>query len=289
MSRSRPVPFTKMHGLGNDYVYVDARAVPLGAGAARELARRVSPRRTGVGSDGLILIGPSDVADCRMTMFNADGSRGAMCGNGARCVARFVYDRWTGKSPVTIETDAGIRTAEILLAADGAFRAVRLDMGAPKFAPADVPVDAPERLLDAPLPVPGCGTSLRPRVTAVSMGNPHAVLFVEDVATAPVTTLGPEIERHAAFPQGANVEFVRVVDPERLEMRVWERGSGETAACGTGACAALVAAAETGRARRRATVAMPGGPVEVAWEADGRVFLTGPADYAFEGVWPAGA
>ncbi|HYC79340.1 MAG TPA: diaminopimelate epimerase [Planctomycetota bacterium] len=276
-----------MHGLGNDYVYVDLKATPLDPAAAPALARRVSPRRVGVGSDGLILIGPSAVADARMHMFNADGSRGRMCGNGARCVARYVYERWTRRTPATIETDGGVRTATISFDAQGRPAAVSIDLGAPRLDAEEIPCRGEGRVVDAALKIPGCCEApLRPRLTCVNLGNPHAVTFVEDVATAPVEILGPEIERDPFFPEGVNVEFVRVVGPERLEIRVWERGSGETSACGTGAAAAVVAATLVGRLVRgvRVAAAMPGGEAHVTWRADGAVVLEGPAEFAFEGV-----
>jgi diaminopimelate epimerase len=278
------IPFTKMHGLGNDYVYVDLKTIAFDPAHGRDLARRVSPRRTAIGSDGLILIGPSAVADCRMIMFNADGSRGRMCGNGARCVARYVFERWgVAKSSLTIETDSGVRAAEITVA-NGRVARVAVDMGAPRFDAADIPCAGTGRIIEQPLSIPGCERPLTPRITCVSMGNPHAVIFVDDLPTAPVHQLGPEIEKHRFFPEGVNVEFVTVRALDRLEMRVWERGSGETSACGTGACATLVAAAATGRSARRATVVMPGGEVDVDWRADGRVMLAGGAEFAFDGV-----
>ncbi len=280
------VPFVKMHGLGNDYVYVDVRASGFDLSRAGAFAKAVSPRRTSVGADGAIFIGPSAIADARMHMFNADGSRGRMCGNGARCVARFVAERWTGRDRVLIETDAGLKEASILRDVLGATSGVALDMGAPGLSAAEIPCRGQGRTIDAPLPLAGCGGPLAPRITCVSMGNPHAVLFVEDPATAPVLALGPEIGANPFFPEGVNVEFARVVGPDRIEMRVYERGSGETAACGTGACAVVVAAVLTGRLQQGTPVAvhMPGGAARVTWRADDRVVLEGPADVAFEGV-----
>ena len=280
------VPFVKMHGLGNDYVYVDVRAAGFDLARAGAFAKAVSERRTSVGADGAIFIAPSAVADARMHMYNADGSRGRMCGNGARCVARFVAERWTGRDRVRIETDAGVKDAEILRDALGAVVGVALEMGAPRLDAAEVPCRGRGPVIDAPLPLPGCGGPLAPRITCVSMGNPHAVLFVEDPATAPVLALGPEIGANPFFPEGVNVEFARVVGPERIEMRVYERGSGETAACGTGACAVVVAAVLTGRIERGRAVAvhMPGGAARVTWRADDVVVLEGPAVVAFEGA-----
>jgi diaminopimelate epimerase len=275
------LPFTKMHGIGNDYVYVDAIRTPV-ADPAR-VARLVSPRRTGIGSDGLILICPSSVADCRMEMYNADGSRGEMCGNGIRCVAKYVYEHGIARKPqLAIETDAGIKTLRLAVH-DGRVEGVTVDMGEPILDGAAIPVRADGRVVDAPLEVDGTIY----RITCVSMGNPHCVLFVDDTKRAPVTTLGPRIESDPFFPRKVNVEFVELLGPgpsERLRMRVWERGSGETAACGTGACAVAVAAALTGRAPRRVEIELLGGALEVEWrESDGHVYMTGPATEVFSG------
>lgn len=276
--------FTKMHGLGNDYVYVDCFSQPKPDGAA--LARTVSPRRTGVGSDGVILILPSVTADCRMEMYNADGSRGEMCGNGIRCVGKYVYERGLSKNnPLRVETDAGVKTLFLSVNND-TVETVTVDMGEPIFDARAIPV-----ALDHS-PVVRHSLSLRRydvEFTAVSMGNPHCVLFVPDVAQAPVQELGPLLEHHPLFPSRVNVEFVEVVEPTTLRMRVWERGSGETDACGTGACAAVVAASLLGHARRRAEVHLRGGVLKVEWgERDNHVYMTGPAVEVFQGelIWP---
>ncbi|HZR82493.1 MAG TPA: diaminopimelate epimerase [Candidatus Binatia bacterium] len=275
------LPFTKMHGIGNDYVYVNAfeTQVP----DPPRIARLVSPRRTAIGSDGLILIAPSRVADVRMEMYNADGSRGEMCGNGIRCVAKYAWDHGLArKNPMAIETDCGIKTV-VLEVVGGRAEHATVDMGAPTLAPDAIPVAARERLVDAPVEI--AGEHLR--VTCVSMGNPHCVLFVPSVDDAPVTTLGPRIERDPLFPKRANVEFVELLGAapcERLRMRVWERGSGETAACGTGACAVAVAAALTGRAGRRVAIDLVGGRLELEWrESDDHVYMSGPAAEVFSG------
>ncbi len=275
------LPFTKMHGIGNDYVYVNAFETQLPDPA--RVARLVSPRRTGIGSDGLILICPSSVADCRMEMYNADGSRGEMCGNGIRCVAKYAYDHGIARKPrLTIETDAGLKTVDLHIE-DGRVASVTVDMGEPILDAPAIPVRAEGQVIDAPLEVDG----ETHRITCVSMGNPHCVLFVPSTADAPVTTLGPRIETHPFFPNKVNVEFVEVVGAapaSRLRMRVWERGSGETAACGTGACAATVAAVLTGRGRRQVRIELLGGELEIEWrEADGRVYMTGPATEVFSG------
>lgn len=273
--------FTKMHGIGNDYVYVDAFAqqLPDPAGAAR----RVSPRRTSIGSDGLILIAPSETADVRMEMYNADGSRGAMCGNGIRCVAKYAWDHGLARrNPMRVETDSGVKTVDLELAG-GLVSSVAVDMGPPVLDPARVPIASPSKMIDAPFSIGG----REHRITCVSMGNPHCVIFVESTEDAPVGTLGPEIEVHPLFPQRVNVEFVQVMaaaPADRLRMRVWERGSGETAACGTGACAVAVAAALTGRGRRSVDVELLGGDLRIEWrESDDHVIMTGGATEVFTG------
>ncbi|MDX2167623.1 MAG: diaminopimelate epimerase [Deltaproteobacteria bacterium] len=267
-----------MHGIGNDYVYVDAFAHDVADPAA--LAQRVSPRRTGIGSDGLILIRPSDTADARMEMYNADGSRGAMCGNGIRCVGKYVYESGRARNnPLRIDSDSGVKTLRLELRGDRVAR-VAVDMGEPILDGPRIPVAAEGRVVDATLEVAGVGY----QVTCVSMGNPHCVVFVDDVEGLDLERLGPPFEHHAFFPQRVNTEFVRVESPTRLRMRVWERGSGETAACGTGACAALVAAVLTGRAERRATLVLNGGTLEIEWrESDGHVLMTGDAEEVFRG------
>ena len=272
------LPFVKMHGIGNDYVYVDCFAHRVPDPAA--LAERVSPRRTGIGSDGLILICPSDVADCRMEMYNADGSRGAMCGNGIRCVGKYVADHGlSARNPLRVETDSGIKILE-LTRQGGTVTSVTVDMGEPILDGPRIPVAAEGRVVDAPLEVAGVGY----QVTCVSMGNPHCVVFSRDVETLDLERIGPGFEHHAFFPNRVNTEFVRVDGPSLLRMRVWERGSGETAACGTGACAALVAAVLTGRAERRATLRLNGGDLEIEWRAgDGHVLMSGPAEEVFRG------
>jgi diaminopimelate epimerase len=275
------LPFTKMHGIGNDYVYVDAFANRV-ADPAR-VAQLVSPRKTAIGSDGLILICPSSVADCRMEMYNADGSRGEMCGNGIRCVAKYAFEH--GLAPtdrMTIETDAGVKSLALDVR-DGVVTSVTVDMGEPILDGAAIPVRAEGRVVDAPLVIDGVAH----RVTCVSMGNPHCVLFVDDTATAPVHTLGPRIETDPFFPRKVNVEFIQLLEPapaSRLRMRVWERGSGETSACGTGACAAAVAAVLTGRAQRTVAIDLLGGELQIEWrESDGHVLMTGGATEVFSG------
>jgi diaminopimelate epimerase len=270
--------FTKMHGIGNDYVYVDCFSQSVADAPA--LARRVSPRHTGVGSDGLILICPSDAADCRMEMYNADGSRGNMCGNGIRCVAKYVFDHGLVREQrLRVETDSGIKDLQLEVA-DGRVRSVAVDMGPPELEGAKIPVSAAGRVVDRPLSVDG--RSLR--VTCVSMGNPHCVTFVSDVDQHPVTTLGPLLEGHSFFPERVNIEFVQILDRGEIRMRVWERGSGETAACGTGACAAVVAGVLNGHTQRRVTVHLNGGDLNIEWsEATRHVTMVGPAEEVFVG------
>ncbi len=245
------IKFTKMHGIGNDYVYINCVAGPAEARTEScpadpaTLAREVSDRHTGIGGDGLILILPSEKADFRMRMFNADGSEGRMCGNGTRCIGKYVYDHGlTDREKITLETLSGVKYLTLHKGADGKVAEVTVDMGAPAFAPADIPVNAPatenievETATAGPV-----------RLTAVSMGNPHAVAFVDEITDALVFETGKELERHAIFPERANIEFARVISPDEIEMRVWERGSGETMACGTGACATAVTAGAGGGA-----------------------------------------
>jgi diaminopimelate epimerase len=269
--------FTKLHGTANDFVYVDARAGFPGDPAV--LAPRLCDRHRGVGADGLILLLPSDAADCRMQIVNADGSVAEMCGNGIRGFAKFVLDAGLVRTnPLRVETDAGVKviTAEL---ANGRVGRVAVDMGTPEWSGRKIPVDADGEVIERALEVAG----RRWDVTCVSMGNPHCVVFVDDVAALPLADIGPRFERHPFFPKRVNTEFIRVASRTRLEMRVWERGAAETMACGTGACAAAVAAARTGRAERRTTVALAGGELEIEWRADDHVVMTGDAVEVFRG------
>lgn len=269
--------FTKMHGIGNDYVYVDCFSQTVADPAG--LARRVSPRRTGIGSDGLILICPSSIADCRMEMYNADGSRGQMCGNGIRCVGKYVYEHGLARrESLRIETDAGVKLLR-LHTDRGAVVRVTVDMGEPILEGPRIPVAAEGRVVNVPLQV---GTDTY-RITCVSMGNPHCVVFTPDVEALALAQLGPQFEHHPFFPQRVNTEFISVLARDALRMRVWERGSGETAACGTGACAALVAAVLNGKTDRRAIVHLNGGDLDIEWNADNHVLMTGAAEEVFTG------
>ena len=285
----KPIHFVKMHGAGNDYIFVDTtrHTIPDPAAAARAW----SDRHTGIGSDGLVLIGrPTDpsAADFTMRIFNADGSEGLMCGNAARCIGKLVYERgMTRSTHVRLLTASGIKTLDLDVTGDGTVRTVTVDMGTPTFndsslySPTATP--RPSRAATVP-PAPGQPHAL-PDGVFVSMGNPHYVIFVDDLSAIDVATRGPILERHPNFPQRCNIEFAQIISRDTLRMRVWERGSGITMACGTGACAAAVAAALTGHTHRHATVIMDGGTLTANWrEADGHVHLSGPATIAFEGA-----
>ena len=253
----KKMKFTKMQGLGNDYVYVNCFKEKIEDPSA--LAVRISDRHFGVGSDGLILINPSKVADCEMEMYNADGSRGEMCGNGIRCVGKYMYDYGlTDKEAISVETLAGINYAAL---------SVR---------------DKGERAVDEPIVVDGTEY----RMTCISMGNPHAIVYVDDVKNLPIEKIGPSFEKHERFPNRVNTEFVKVLDRNTVEMRVWERGSGETLACGTGACATAVACILNGLTEEKVTVKLLGGDLEIEWDREkNKVFMTGPAKVVFDGVW----
>jgi diaminopimelate epimerase len=273
--------FTKMHGAGNDYVYVNAFEELLPADLPR-LAIAVSDRHKGIGSDGLILIRPSSVADARMQMFNADGSEAEMCGNGVRCVAKYVYDHGIAtKETLRIETPRGILELRLAILG-GKVSTVRVNMGPPILKSADIPTRLPG---DPPVQVALDVAGRELKVTCVSMGNPHCVTFVDKITDDLVLHVGPQIERHPAFPNRVNAEFIEIISPTETIMRVWERGSGETQACGTGACAAAVAGVLAGLTERRVLTHLSGGDLELEWSAAGDVYLTGPAVEVFDGVW----
>lgn len=274
--------FTKMHGLGNDYVYVSLFDQKPPADPAA-LAVAISDRHFGVGSDGLILIGPSERADARMRMFNADGSEGEMCGNGVRCVAKYIYDHGIApRDRVRVETGRGVLTLDLEVE-NGRAQRVRVDMGPPILEAETIPTRLPG---NPPVDVPLAVAGQELRVTAVSMGNPHAVVYVSDVARLPLETLGPALERHEAFPRRVNVHFVEVLGPAEVRMRTWERGSGITLACGTGACAVCVAGVLTGRTGPKVLAHLPGGDLELEWaDRTASVFMTGPATEVFSGDW----
>lgn len=311
--------FTKMHGIGNDYVYVNCfqETVP----APGEVAKRISDRHFGIGSDGLILIKPSDVADFEMEMYNSDGSLGAMCGNGIRCVAKYVYDYGlTDKTRITVATGSGIKTLDLTVE-DGKVTLVKVDMGAPILEAEKVPVDVTKLekekaaadvqaqgktdnggettqresaytgVTDETATIEGaivgrllCVNGKDYPVTCVSMGNPHCVTPVNDVDGLKIETIGPDFEHHPAFPDRVNTEFIKVLDRNTVQMRVWERGAGETWACGTGACAVAVACILNGWTEDSVTVKLRGGDLQIEWDREqNTVFMTGPAEVVFDG------
>ena len=274
--------FTKMQGIGNDYVYVNCLQETIENPS--ELAKKISGRHYGVGSDGLIMINPSDKADFEMEMYNADGSRGEMCGNGIRCVAKYVYDYGlTDKTSISVETLAGIKYLDLTVE-DGKVVLVKVDMGKPMLRPEEVPVvSEKEEVIDEPITVDG----QEYRMTCVSMGNPHAVVFIDqDVKEFPLETVGVKFENHERFPKRVNTEFVNVLDRHTAQMRVWERGSGETLACGTGACAVAVACALNGLTEDEVTVKLLGGDLQIKWDREkNTVYMTGPAEVVFDGEW----
>jgi diaminopimelate epimerase len=286
--------FTKMQGIGNDYVFVDCFHKRVTNPA--KIARAISDRHFGIGSDGLILICPSKKADARMRIFNADGSEAEMCGNGIRCVAKYVYEHRLAKAgpavlmgngtkypaSLKIETGAGILAVGLALR-NKEVQKVCVNMGEPRFRPKEIPVKlAGERVIEHKIEVAGEGLAM----TCVSMGNPHAVFFCDDVAAVELENIGPDIENHNLFPKRTNVHFVEVETKSRFKMRTWERGSGITLACGTGACACAVAAAVTGRCGRSSTAQLPGGELQLNWSTeDNCVYMTGPAVEVFEGRW----
>lgn len=273
--------FTKMQGLGNDYVYVNCVEKKLEN--ASQIAIAVSDRHYGIGSDGLILINSSEVADFEMEMYNADGSRGEMCGNGIRCVGKYVYDYGlTDKTHVTIETLAGIKYLDLQVE-NGKVKQVRVNMGSPLLKPEEIPIALEgENVIDVPISI----NDTVYRMTGVGMGNPHTVVFLDDIEQMKIEEIGPKFENHSYFPNRVNTEFVKVIDRTHVKMRVWERGSGETLACGTGACAVAVACILNGLTEEDVTVSLLGGDLQIQWERkENIVYMTGPAEVVFEGEW----
>ncbi|MCM1309299.1 MAG: diaminopimelate epimerase [Butyrivibrio sp.] len=273
--------FTKMQGIGNDYVYVNCFEEK--AENPAELSVLVSDRHFGIGSDGLILIKPSDRADFYMDMYNADGSSGKMCGNGIRCVGKYVYDNGlTDKTELSVETLSGIKYLKLNVNG-GKVSSVRVNMGEPVFAPSEIPVSLDGELIkDRTLSVGG----REYKITCVSMGNPHCVVRVDDVDALKIEEIGPLFENNEVFPDRINTEFIRVIDENTIQMRVWERGSGETLACGTGACAAAVAAMLNGLCGGEVTVKLLGGDLKISWDRDSNiVYMEGPAEVSFTGEW----
>jgi diaminopimelate epimerase len=272
--------FTKMQGIGNDYIYINCFQETVRDPAA--LSVRLSDRHFGVGSDGVILIEPSKIADCKMDMYNADGSRGLMCGNGIRCVGKYVYERGiVRKDVLTVETLSGIKTLRLTVD-KGKVSELEVDMGKPILKPEEIPAHFPgNQAVNVPLTVDG----REYRVTCVSMGNPHCVVFVDDTERFPIAQIGPKFEHHPAFPERVNTEFVQVLGKREIRMRVWERGSGETLACGTGACASAVACMLNGKTERGVLIHLLGGDLKIRWnEVSGSVFMKGPAEFSFDGT-----
>lgn len=271
--------FTKMHGIGNDYVYVNCFEETVED--PNKTALFVSDRHFGIGSDGLILIKPSEIADCEMDMYNSDGSQGAMCGNGIRCVAKYVYDYGlVKKTQISIATKSGIKYVDLTVE-DGKAVKVKVNMGAPELQASKIPViSEKEQVVDEPIII----DDVTYHMTAVSMGNPHTVVYIDDVKGLDIEKIGPKFEHHPCFPDRVNTEFVRVIDDHTLEMRVWERGAGETLACGTGACATVVASVLNGYVKEHTTVKLLGGDLEIFWDREANlVYMTGPATVVFDG------
>ena len=271
--------FTKMHGTGNDYVYVNCFKETVEHPS--EVAIKVSDRHFGIGSDGLILIKPSEVADGKMEMYNADGSQGAMCGNGIRCVAKYMYDYGiTDKTSISVETKSGIKYLDLTIK-DGKVDTVKVNMGTPILKAVDIPVRSEkEQVIDEPVMVDGKEW----KITCVSMGNPHAITYIDDVKNLEIEKIGPKFENHEIFPDRVNTEFVRVIDRNTVEMRVWERGSGETLACGTGACAVAVSSILNGLTEEEVTVKLLGGDLKIFWDrTENKVYMTGSATTVFDG------
>ncbi|MFA5515916.1 MAG: diaminopimelate epimerase [Desulfuromonadales bacterium] len=274
--------FVKMHGAGNDYVYIDGFSQPVEDPAA--LAREVSDRHFGIGSDGLILILPSRVADVRMRMFNADGSEAEMCGNGVRCVAKYAFEHGlVNGREIAVETAAGVLPLQLRVDTRGRVEKVRVNMGKPRLTRGEIPLTGPPDEQAVALEVTVLDRTFH--LTCISMGNPHCVIFVDQVDEFPVEKYGPPIENHPLFPNRTNVEFVEVVSPGEVRQRTWERGAGETLACGTGAAAVTVAGVLNGRTGRSILNHLRGGDLEMEWAADGHVFMTGPAVQVFAGEY----
>ncbi len=271
--------FTKMEGCGNDYVYVNGFTYKIKN--PNKVSEFVSNRNFGIGSDGLIMVNPSDKADFRMNMYNADGSEGKMCGNGIRCVAKYVYDnKMTDKTTITVETLSGIKTL-VLNVEDGKVKTVRVDMGSPILKAKDVPViSEKEQVIDEPIMI----DNKEYKITCVSMGNPHAITFIDDTDSLDIESIGPKFEKNEIFPDRINTEFIQIVDRNTIKMRVWERGSGETLACGTGACASVVACVLNNLTENKVTVKLLGGDLFIEYNTEeNTVYMTGPARVSFVG------
>jgi diaminopimelate epimerase len=276
--------FTKVQGLGNDFILVNCFEEKLDISKAGDLAVEMCRRRTGIGADGLLLLLPSKLTDIQMRIFNSDGSEAEMCGNAIRCAARYLYDHnMIAKSKITVETPAGIIIPELLLE-NGVVKSVRVDMGEPRLERSEIPMlGRPGMVVDEPLAAAG----LTFHITAVSMGNPHCIIFVPDADEVTLPGIGPSIEKHQSFPRKTNVEFIQVLNRDEIKMRVWERGAGVTMACGTGACAAVVACVLNGLTGRRVTVRLEMGGLFIEWAEDNHVYMTGPAEEVYTGSYPA--
>ena len=276
--------FTKMQGCGNDYIYINGFTEKIAQEKKPKLVRKISDRHFGIGGDGAIFINPSEEADFEMEMYNADGSRAEMCGNGIRCVAKYVYDKgMTDKEQVSIVSFGNVKYVDLYVE-DGLVSSVKVNMGAPILDAEKVPVKSTKsQSVDEPITVNG----KEYRMTCVSMGNPHAVIFMEDIAKFDIVSIGPLFENHEVFPNRTNTEFVEVVDRTHVNMRVWERGTGETLACGTGCCATVVACVLNGLTEDKVTVRVLGGEIEIQWDREANlVYMTGPAVIVFEGEFP---
>lgn len=275
------IRFTKMHGIGNDYIYINClEKMPADL---PQLAVEMSDRHFGVGGDGIVLICPSEVADFKMRMFNNDGSEARMCGNASRCIARYLHDNHlTPNNVINLETLSGIKVLSLNLDTNNEVESVTVDMGEPILNPSKIPADFPGEMMVEQKIHTTHGDMV---VTAVSMGNPHCVIFVDKIENVPFDTLGPELEKHPVWPDRANIEFVEIISDTEVRMRVWERGTGETLACGTGACATAVASAITGRTGRDITVHLRGGDLNIKWGEDNHVYMTGSATKVFDGVY----
>ena len=276
------IPFWKMHGLGNDYILIDNRDEKIDDRILSSLAQKLCRRRFSIGADGLLLLYNSSVADVKMRIFNADGSEAEMCGNGIRCLAKYCYESGIiGKSELSVETLAGIKSVSLYIAG-GRVSSVTVDMGSPIFDREKIPVLGEDKFINEDLNVDG----EKFKATCLSVGNPHCIIFVENVESFRVEFYGPKIERHSLFPKRTNVEFVQIVRPDLIKVRVWERGVGETLACGTGACASVVAGRILGLLNSECVVHLPGGELKIKYdEANNKIFLIGPAEKVYEGVF----
>lgn len=275
--------FTKVHGLGNDFVLVNCFVEKLDLAQVPEIAARVCHRYFGIGADGLILLLPPNAGDVTMRIFNSDGSEAEMCGNGIRCAAKYLYERGlVKKDKIQVQTLAGMIIPELIIE-NGSVKLVRVDMGKPRLERPEIPMEGPPgQVINVPLQV----DNVAYQVSAVSMGNPHCIIFIPDIDLVSLGEIGPRIENHPAFPRKTNVEFIQVLNRQEVRMKVWERGAGETMACGTGACATAVACVLNGHTERRVTVYLKGGTLLIEWAANNHVYMTGPAEEVFTGEYP---